>query len=82
MPRGRALLAIDELTSRQGERIAIVGHNGAGKSTLLRLLTGFMPAAHGTVEVLGRALEEPSRRPMNCAPCAAKSARSTRACIW
>ena len=53
---GRALLDIDSLDIRHGERIAIVGHNGAGKSTLLRLLTGFMPAAHGTVEVLGRDL--------------------------
>jgi phosphonate transport system ATP-binding protein len=57
---GRALLDVDALDIRQGERIAIVGHNGAGKSTLLRLLTGFMPAAHGTVEVLGRPLAEPT----------------------
>ena len=51
---GRALLQIDQLEIAQGERIAIVGHNGAGKSTLLRLLSGFMPATHGQVEVLGR----------------------------
>ncbi|MEF8730690.1 MAG: ATP-binding cassette domain-containing protein [Candidatus Accumulibacter meliphilus] len=57
---GRALLDVDALDIRQGERIAIVGHNGAGKSTLLRLLTGFMPAAHGTVEVLGHKLAQPS----------------------
>ena len=31
-----------------GERIALVGRNGAGKSTLLRLLTGDLPADHGT----------------------------------
>ncbi len=55
---GRALLDVGALTIRHGERIAIVGHNGAGKSTLLRLLTGFMPAAHGTVEVLGRNLAD------------------------
>lgn len=53
---GRALLDIGALSIRHGERIAIVGHNGAGKSTLLRLLTGFMPAAHGQVDVLGRDL--------------------------
>lgn len=53
---GRALLDVGALSIRHGERIAIVGHNGAGKSTLLRLLTGFMPAAHGTIEVLGRDL--------------------------
>ena len=55
---GRALLDVGALTIRHGERIAIVGHNGAGKSTLLRLLTGFMPAAHGKVEVLGRNLAD------------------------
>lgn len=53
---GRALLDVSTLSIRHGERIAIVGHNGAGKSTLLRLLTGFMPAAHGRIEVLGRDL--------------------------
>lgn len=52
----RMLLDIEALNIRQGERVAIVGHNGAGKSTLLRLLTGFMQAAHGRVEVLGRDL--------------------------
>ncbi|MBU1363193.1 MAG: ATP-binding cassette domain-containing protein [Gammaproteobacteria bacterium] len=53
---GRALLDVGDLSIGHGERIAIVGHNGAGKSTLLRLLTGFMPAAHGRVEVLGHDL--------------------------
>jgi phosphonate transport system ATP-binding protein len=56
---GRALLEIDRLTVRHGERIAIVGHNGAGKSTLLRLLSGFTRPAHGQVEVLGRQLGQP-----------------------
>ena len=56
---GRALLEIDQLTVTHGERIAIVGHNGAGKSTLLRLLSGFMPPAHGQVEVLGYNLSRP-----------------------
>jgi phosphonate transport system ATP-binding protein len=53
---GRALLDVETLGIRHGERVAIVGHNGAGKSTLLRLLTGFMPTAHGTVDVLGHEL--------------------------
>lgn len=56
---GRALLQIDHLEIAHGERIAIVGHNGAGKSTLLRLLSGFMPATHGDVEVLGHRLGHP-----------------------
>jgi phosphonate transport system ATP-binding protein len=42
-----------------GERVAIVGHNGAGKSTLFRLLSGFIAADQGRVEILQRALHTP-----------------------
>lgn len=37
----------------QGERVAIVGQNGAGKTTLLRILSAYLPANSGVVEVLG-----------------------------
>ncbi|HET9848592.1 MAG TPA: ABC transporter ATP-binding protein [Candidatus Dormibacteraeota bacterium] len=37
-----------------GEFVAILGPNGAGKSTLFRLLLGLVPAAAGTLQVLGR----------------------------
>lgn len=37
----------------QGERVAIVGQNGAGKTTLLRILSSYLPANSGVVEVLG-----------------------------
>lgn len=37
----------------QGERVAIVGQNGAGKTTLLRILSTFLPANSGVVEILG-----------------------------
>jgi zinc/manganese transport system ATP-binding protein len=43
----------------QGEFVAVLGPNGAGKSTLLDLLLGLLPAAQGTVSVLGAA---PGRR--------------------
>jgi phosphonate transport system ATP-binding protein len=60
---GRALLDLPRLQMRAGERVAVVGHNGAGKSTLLRCLSGFMPPAHGRVQVLGRRLDAtPSAR--------------------
>ncbi len=42
------------LTIRDGERVAIIGHNGAGKSSLLKMLAGIYPPATGTVRVDGR----------------------------
>jgi biotin transport system ATP-binding protein len=33
--------------------VAVIGENGSGKSTFARLLAGLVPAATGTVEVLG-----------------------------
>ncbi|MCU0931664.1 MAG: ATP-binding cassette domain-containing protein [Serpentinimonas sp.] len=56
---GRTLLQLPSWALHAGERVAIVGHNGAGKSTLIKLLTGFMPPASGTVQVLGHALHQP-----------------------
>jgi branched-chain amino acid transport system ATP-binding protein len=42
-----------ELDVHAGEIIGIVGANGAGKTTLLDLLSGFVPADSGTVELGG-----------------------------
>jgi len=67
---GRALLDVGALNIGHGERVAIVGHNGAGKSTLLRLLSGFMPAAHGQVDVLGHDLTgSPSAKELRTLRC-------------
>ena len=33
--------------------VAVIGENGSGKSTFARLLAGLVPAASGTVRVLG-----------------------------
>ena len=60
---GRILLTISDLSIRQGERVAIIGHNGAGKSTLLRLLSGFLVPSQGKITVLGHALEQPLSPP-------------------
>ncbi len=37
----------------RGEIIGLLGPNGAGKSTTLRILTGYLPATSGRVEVCG-----------------------------
>jgi ABC-2 type transport system ATP-binding protein len=36
-----------------GEIIGLLGPNGAGKSTTLRILTGYLPASSGSVQVCG-----------------------------
>jgi rhamnose transport system ATP-binding protein len=41
-----------------GEVHALVGENGAGKSTLIKVITGAHRPDEGTIEVLGRVVEE------------------------
>ncbi|SPJ25310.1 manganese/iron ABC transporter ATP-binding protein [Palleronia abyssalis] len=41
-----------------GTVTALVGVNGAGKSTLFKALMGFVPAARGTITVLGRPVKD------------------------
>jgi ABC-2 type transport system ATP-binding protein len=40
-------------TVTRGEIVGLLGPNGAGKSTTMRILTGFLPATHGTARVAG-----------------------------
>jgi tungstate transport system ATP-binding protein len=47
---GAFRLAVDELSLRRGEVLAVLGPNGAGKSTLLRALAGLEPGARGVFE--------------------------------
>jgi len=42
------------LTVRDGDRLAVIGHNGAGKSTLLKLISGIYPPTSGKLTVDGR----------------------------
>ena len=51
---GRTLWSGVDLDVRCGEFVAVLGPNGVGKSTLIKVLLGVLPAAAGTVEVLGR----------------------------
>lgn len=38
---------------KKGEILAFLGPNGAGKSTTMKIMTGFMPASEGEVEICG-----------------------------
>lgn len=40
-----------------GEVVALIGENGAGKSTLMRIMTGFLRANRGTVNICGNDIE-------------------------
>ena len=51
---GRHILEGIDWTVRDGERWVVLGPNGAGKTTLVRILSTYMIASTGRVEVLGR----------------------------
>ncbi|HVN59255.1 MAG TPA: gliding motility-associated ABC transporter ATP-binding subunit GldA [Bacteroidales bacterium] len=40
-------------TVKTGEIVGFLGPNGAGKSTMMKIITGFVPASSGKVEVCG-----------------------------
>jgi zinc/manganese transport system ATP-binding protein len=50
---GRTLWSGVDLDIAPGEFVAILGPNGVGKSTLIKIVLGLLPAASGTVSVLG-----------------------------
>lgn len=51
---GRPILDGIDWTVREGERWVVLGPNGAGKTTLVRILSTYLVASSGRVEVLGR----------------------------
>ena len=53
---GRPILEGIDLTIRDGERWVVLGPNGAGKTTLVRILSTYLIASSGHVEVLGHLL--------------------------
>ena len=50
---GRLLWSGVDLSVRPGEFVAVLGPNGVGKSTMIKVLLGTLPAAAGSVTVLG-----------------------------
>ncbi|MCG8618682.1 MAG: energy-coupling factor ABC transporter ATP-binding protein [Desulfobacterales bacterium] len=50
---GRPVLSHVNLTIRQKDFIALMGHNGAGKTTLAKHLNGLIPPPEGTVKFEG-----------------------------
>jgi tungstate transport system ATP-binding protein len=52
----RTVLAVDDLTIRRGEALAVVGPSGAGKSTLLRLLNFLEPVTGGEIRFDGQSV--------------------------
>ena len=51
--RGPVVVHDVDLDVAAGEFLAVVGTNGAGKTSLLQAVAGVIPAASGTVDVLG-----------------------------
>ena len=57
----RGSLSLDVwLNAAPGEVVALLGPNGAGKTTILRCLAGLLPIERGSIEVLGRVVDDPS----------------------
>src|SRR5437764_4749257 len=50
---GRTAVADISFTVARGEIVGLLGPNGAGKSTTMRILSCFLPATSGTVQVAG-----------------------------
>ncbi len=46
--------------AHEKEFICIVGPSGCGKSTLLNLIAGLVPASHGSIQLNGESIQEPS----------------------
>ncbi len=56
--------AVDNISfeAKNGEILGFLGPNGAGKSTTMKIITGFIPASEGVVEVCGHnILEHPMK---------------------
>jgi len=55
---GTKILRRVSLALQPGEFVGLIGPNGAGKSTLLKVISGLWRGADGTLELLGRPLND------------------------
>jgi ABC-2 type transport system ATP-binding protein len=64
------VLALDQVgfEARPGEVLGFLGPNGAGKTTTMRILTGFLPATSGRVEICGQPLSTRARAKVGYLP--------------
>ena len=60
-PRGRPVLALDDISLevREREFVVLLGPSGCGKSTLLYLIGGFLPTEAGRILIDGKAVAGP-----------------------
>jgi len=50
------------LSIEAGKYVSIIGHNGSGKSTLAKLILGLLEAAHGTITIFDKELNDQTVR--------------------
>jgi nitrate/nitrite transport system ATP-binding protein len=59
-PAGPAVIVKDfDLSIKQGEFVALIGHSGCGKSTVLSMVAGLSDVTEGTIILAGRELAGP-----------------------
>jgi nitrate/nitrite transport system ATP-binding protein len=71
-PKGPAVIVREfDLTLRQGEFVALIGHSGCGKSTVLSMVAGLTEQTSGTMILAGKELAGagPDRGVVFQAPC-------------
>ncbi len=58
---GGEFLALEDinLTIKENEFVAVIGHSGCGKSTLLKIVAGLEKATYGSVQLQGHEIRKP-----------------------